>query len=62
MQELHKHKWTDNCHGTWAYTPNESMGQMMEQAFISFCEECSIDFKGRWTEPPAQQKTLFEEV
>jgi Pyruvate/2-oxoacid:ferredoxin oxidoreductase delta subunit len=61
-QELHKHKWTDICHGSWAYTPDDITIQTMEDAFRSFCKECGITFKGRWTDPPARQTTLFNEV
>jgi len=62
IQELHKHKWTDICHGAWAYTPHDLLAWTMKEDFRSFCDECGIYFKGRWTDLPPQQATLFEEV
>lgn len=54
--QVHKHKWTDACHGAWAYTPSEISDSMsLEQAFRLFCAECGIDFRGTWHEPPPRQ-------
>lgn len=61
-QELHKHRWTDICRGSWAYTPDEIPAQSMEEAFRAFCNECGIVFNGRWMELPPQQMTLLDEV
>lgn len=50
-QELHKHKWTDACRGSWAYTPQNFPIQTMEESFREFCIECGITFNGNWSEP-----------
>lgn len=59
IQDLHKHKWTDQCHGAWAYSPDDILVRDIESAFRSFCDECGIRFNGRWHDPPRKQISLF---
>lgn len=56
----HKHRWTDLCHGSWAYTP-EGFGSAVSirEAFDLFCAECGIRFTGHWTDPPPIQGRLL---
>lgn len=56
--ETHKHKWTDRCRDGWAYTPDDIEETSMETAFISFCKECAIDFKGKFNNLPPRQTSL----
>lgn len=57
--ETHKHKWTDRCRDGWAYTPEDIQGKSIEIAFISFCRECEIDFKGKFNTLPPRQTSLL---
>ena len=60
QQATHKHKWTDLCHGSWAYTPSEIGNTVsIREAFDLFCAECGIRFTGHWADPPAPQGSLF---
>lgn len=54
-QELHKHKWTDTCRGSWAYTPQNFPIQTIEESFKEFCRESGISFNGKWSNPPHSQ-------
>lgn len=56
--ETHKHKWTDRCRDGWAYTPNDIEENSIESAFISFCKECEIDYKGKFDTLPPRQISL----
>ena len=42
----HKHKWTDACRDSYAYTPDEVVGKKVDDNFRLFCKECNIQFKG----------------
>lgn len=57
--ETHKHKWTDRCRDGWAYTPDDIDVKSMGSAFISFCKECEIDFKGKFNILPPKQISLM---
>lgn len=57
--QVHKHKWTDACRGAWAYTPAEISNDVsLEQAFLLFCAECGIEFRGTWHDPPPVQTRI----
>lgn len=56
--ELHKHKWTDMCHASWACTPKDIDPSSIRSAFETFCRECGIVFGGEWVDPPAVQMDL----
>jgi len=58
--KTHKHRWTDVCHESWAYTPTDVKTSTLKEAFNSFCKECNIDFKGEFRTLPGRQMTLFE--
>jgi len=57
--KLYKHKWTDRCRDGWAYTPDDIKDISIETAFISFCKECEIDFKGNFNTLPPRQISLL---
>lgn len=58
----HKHRWSDSCRESFAYTPEENiLPQNIENAFRTFCKECNIDFEGRVkTLPPKQLSMKLE--
>ncbi len=58
--ETHKHKWTDRCRDSFAYTPTDITANILEEVFRQFCSECSIEFSGRFRSPPPRQLGLFE--
>jgi len=60
--KTHKHRWTDVCHESWAYTPTDVKTSTLKEAFNSFCKECNIDFKGEFRALPGRQMTLFESL
>lgn len=52
----HKHKWSDRCRESFAYTPVEIIpSHDIAQAFKVFCNECSIDFVGEVKSLPPKQ-------
>lgn len=49
-QSTHKHIWSDVCPpAAQAYTPQNITETSIEGVFNEFCEECNIDFQGRFT-------------
>lgn len=58
--ETHKHKWTDRCQDSFAYTPSDISGNRIEEVFTQFCTECNIEFSGRFQPLPPKQLTLRE--
>lgn len=56
--ETHKHTWTDTCPGGHAYTPTEITGTTLQEVFMQFCNECNIDFRGRFGPAPVQPQFL----
>jgi len=59
--KTHKHKWTEKCRDSWAYTPEEITSKRAEDVFKAFCRECNIDFQGKFLEIPPKQ-LLFKEM
>jgi hypothetical protein len=54
--ETHKHKWSDRCRESFAYTPKEIVPSGdIAQGFRIFCEECNIDFGGEVRPLPPKQ-------
>ena len=51
----HKHKWSDITGDECVYIPEDFNTDPLEEAFLSFCEECGITFHGVWNEPPEVQ-------
>jgi len=58
--ETHKHRWTDVCRDSWAYTATDIVTLSIEEAFSTFCKECNINFRGNFRTLPPKQMTLFE--
>lgn len=58
--ETHKHRWTDTCRDSWAYTPPDIVISSLEDAFLAFCKECNIEFRGNFRALPPRQTGLFE--
>lgn len=55
----HKHRWSDRCRESFAYTPKESiLPQNIEKAFRTFCQECNIDFEGTVRTLPPKQLSM----
>ena len=56
-RQTHKHRWTDRFGDAEAYTPPDITTPPFtpaehEATFRAFCEECNIDFRGEWIDPP----------
>jgi len=62
LGKTHKHRWTEKCRGSWAYTPEDITTKKAEDVFKAFCRECNIDFQGRFFEIPPKQELLFKEM
>ena len=62
ITKTHKHKWTEECRNSWAYTPEDITGKKAEDVFQTFCRECNIDFQGRFFGLPPRQELLFKEM
>jgi len=54
----HKHRWTDVCRQSFAYTPNETFRNEITENFRLFCEECNIDFRAEIKPLPPKQLTF----
>jgi len=57
--ETHKHKWTERCRDSWAYTPEDTMDGSIENVLNAFCKECHIEFKGKFTTLPSKEGALL---
>src|SRR5205823_2862628 len=60
LAETHKHKWTDLCRDSFAYTPRDITAEHIEEVFRQFCAECNIEFTGRFASAPPRQLSLPE--
>lgn len=60
--ETHKHKWTEKCRDSWAYTPEDIFRKEIQEVFKIFCKECNIKFKGKFLSLPPKQERLFREM
>lgn len=60
MAETHKHKWTDLCRDSFAYTPRDITADGIQEVFRQFCAECNIQFSGRFSSAPPRQLNLPE--
>ena len=58
QSETHKHKWTDACRDSFAYTPNDITAELIEEVFRQFCVECNIEFTGGFSSAPPKQLNL----
>ncbi len=58
LGQPHKHRWTELCRDSFAYTPADIDAQSVESAFNSFCREVGIDFRGSIEPLPATQVRL----
>lgn len=56
--QSHKHRWTDVCRDSFAYTPSDIDTRSLEAAFRSFCKEVGVGFQGKFERWPAVQNTL----
>ncbi len=54
----HKHRWTEVCRDSFAYTPKDIDTSSLESAFRSFCMEIGVDFGGTIEPLPATQKAI----
>lgn len=53
----HKHRWTEKCRNSWAYTPKDIATGDPSEVFNLFCKECNISFSGSFFSlPPVQQE------
>lgn len=57
--ETHKHRWTEKCRDSWAYTPENITNKDIREVFKIFCKECNIEFKGKFSLLPSRQMQLF---
>lgn len=58
LGQAHKHRWTEVCRDSFAYTPADVDNTSVESAFVSFCKETGIEFQGKFAPVPAVQSTL----
>lgn len=58
LGEAHKHRWTELCRDSFAYTPTDMDARSLESAFRSFCREIEVDFRGQVEQLPAVQTNL----
>jgi hypothetical protein len=58
LGEDHKHRWTELCRDSFAYTPTDMETQSVDSAFRSFCNEIGVDFRGQVEQLPAVQTNL----
>ncbi|MFC1592840.1 DUF6978 family protein [Candidatus Omnitrophota bacterium] len=56
--QTHKHAWQDSCPGGHAYTPADITGTGIMEAFVQFCGECNIDFRGNFNPLPGQSQLV----
>jgi hypothetical protein len=56
--EAHKHRWTDRCRDSFAYTPTDIDTGTLESAFGSFCREIGVEFQGQVEPLPPSQTAL----
>jgi hypothetical protein len=56
--QAHKHRWTDVCRDSFAYTPSDIDTSTMESAFRSSCEEIGVEFQGVVEPLPPSQTVL----
>lgn len=58
LGQPHKHRWTENCRDSFAYTPTDIDHSTLESAFRSFCREIGVDFTGTVEPLPATQQSM----
>lgn len=58
LGEAHKHRWTELCRDSYAYTPTDINVESLESAFRSFCKEIGVEFRGDVENLPAVQTNL----
>ena len=58
LAAAHKHRWTELCRDSFAYTPTDIDERSLESAFRSFCKEVAIDFRGQVEQVPPLQASL----
>src|SRR2546428_6862236 len=56
--QTHKHKWTDSCRDSFAYTPQDITADLIQEVFKQFCTECNIEYEGRFSAAPPRQMIL----
>ncbi len=60
LHQTHKHRWTDECHARFAYTPTDITADDAVGQLRQFCAECGIDC--RWTlATPTRAEELYED-
>jgi len=57
--KTHKHRWTERCRDSWAYTPEDIISSDIKEVFVLFCKECNITHTGKFLPLPPNQKTIF---
>lgn len=55
LGQPHKHRWTEVCRDSFAYTPSDIDEANIETAFRSFCTEIGVDFAGKFQAVPSTQ-------
>lgn len=58
LGQAHKHRWTELCRDSFAYTPTDIDQITLESAFRSFCKEIGVDFQGNVEALPAIQQAI----
>jgi hypothetical protein len=60
LAHSHKHRWTDTCRDSFAYSPSDIDAGSIESAFRSFCLEIGVEFEGTFEPvPPSQAGLIF---
>jgi uncharacterized protein DUF6978 len=54
----HKHRWTERCRDSFAYTPADIDESSVETAFRSFCNEVGVEFHGSVDSVPVTQTAM----
>jgi hypothetical protein len=58
LDQGHKHRWTDLCRDSFAYTPSDIDTSSIASAFRSFCKEIGVEFEGKVEPLPPSQTAL----
>jgi hypothetical protein len=61
LNDTHKHRWTENDKGKWAYIPQDITAEASNPVDLwqQFCREANLSHNGRLSSPPPFQKELF---
>jgi hypothetical protein len=60
--KTHKHKWTDECHDRFAYTPTDITADDAVGQLIQFCSECGITCDLNIPSVPSRTGDLYDDL